>query len=177
MSVATVRPARALLGVALVAFTATALAGCGDAPATPPGAHVVEVQLTSQDKVLHKAGPNDSKIYGSNHLTGDGTVDGGDAVAVEMLATVNYTNGSGDFGGVITLTFADGSTLGLVMEDGAAVAATDTTDATFHSNLRVIGGTGAYVDAFGSGTFTGARKDALGGAVQATFTLQVTPWA
>ncbi|MDO8388917.1 MAG: hypothetical protein Q7V57_00385 [Actinomycetota bacterium] len=161
--------------VLLVALgAASALTACGDAPVVPEGAQVVSVQLTSQDKVLHTVGPDDSKIYGSNHLTGDGTVDGEGAVQVEMLATVNYTDGSGDFGGVITFTFADGSSLGVLMEDGAAVAATDTTEATFHSGLRVIGGTGSLVNAHGSGTFVGTRKEALGGAVEATFTLSYT---
>lgn len=174
MSLVRTRPFARTLAVFVAVGAASALAACGDAPVTPEGAQVVTVQLTSQDKVLHTVGPDDSKIYGSNHLTGEGAVDGGDAVQVEMLATVNYTNGSGDFGGVITFTFDDGSTLGVLMEDGAAVAATDTTEATFHSNLRVIGGSGALVDAHGTGTFVGTRKEALGGAVEATFTLSYT---
>jgi hypothetical protein len=103
---------------------------------------------------------------------GDGT-DGTEAVNVEMLATVNYTNGSGDFDGVITFTYADGSTLGFDMVDGSTVAATDTTDATFHSELEVIGGTGRYVNTTGTGTFDGSRKDALGGAVEMTFALRL----
>ena len=111
-------------------------------------------------------------VYGSNHLVGDGT-DGTEAVNVEMLATVNYTNGSGDFDGVITFTYADGSTLGFDMVDGSTVAATDTTDATFHSELEVIGGTGRYVNTTGTGTFDGSRKDALGGAVEMTFALRL----
>ncbi|MEI7547181.1 MAG: hypothetical protein WCK21_03870 [Actinomycetota bacterium] len=168
------RSLRRLVGAALVVLGTAAVTACGDAPATPAGARVVTVKLASQDKVLHKVGPGESKIYGTNHLTGDGTLDDGVAVKVDMQATVDYTNGSGDFGGVITFTFADGSTLGVVMENGAATAATDTTDATFHSGLHVIGGTGALVNARGSGSFVGARKEALGGAVDATFTLQYT---
>jgi len=165
---------RRVVSAVLAVGSVAGLAACGDAPATPEGAQVIVVQLTSQDRVLHTVGPADSKIYGSNHLTGVGTVDGGEAVQVEMLATVNYTNGSGDFGGVITLTFADGSTLGLLMERGAAVAATDTTEATFHSGLSVIGGSGSLANAGGSGTFVGTRKEALGGAVEATFTVSIT---
>jgi len=174
MSLAHRRPLRAAVALLVAVGAGGALAACGDAPVTSADAQVITVQLTSQDRVLHTVGPGESKIYGSNHLTGEGTLDGTGDVQVEMLATVNYTNGSGDFGGVITFTFADGSTLGVVMVNGAAEAATDTTEATFHSGLRVIGGTGAMVDAAGSGTFVGTRKEALGGAVEATFTLSIT---
>lgn len=174
MSLACHRPRRAAAALIAALGAVVSLAACGDAPVVPEGAQVITVQLTSQDRVLHTVGRDDSKIYGSNHLTGDGAVDGGDAVQVEMLATVNYTDGSGDFGGVITFTYADGSTLGVVMEGGAAEAATDTTEATFHSALRVIGGTGALLDASGTGTFVGTRKEALGGAVEATFTLSIS---
>lgn len=132
----------------------------------------VTVLATSAEKVLHTVGASGEHVYGSNHLVGDGT-DGTEAVNVEMLATVNYTNGSGDFDGVITFTYADGSTLGFDMVDGSTVAATDTTDATFHSELQVIGGTGRYVNTTGTGTFDGSRKDALGGAVEMTFALRL----
>ena len=132
----------------------------------------VTVLTTSKEKVLHTVGASGENVYGSNHLVGDGT-DGTEAVNVEMLATVNYTNGSGDFDGVITFTYADGSTLGFDMVDGSTVAATDTTDATFHSELEVIGGTGRYVNTTGTGTFDGSRKDALGGAVEMTFALRL----
>ena len=176
MSVQLARPARALAALLLAGTVVTGLASCGDAPEVPAGAHVITVQLTSQDKVIHAVGPNESKIYGANHLTGEGTLDGGETVQVEMLATVNYVNGSGAFDGVITFTFTDGSTLGVVMRNGVAAAATDTTDATFRSSLSVIGGTGTFEQASGSGSFEGARKEALGGAVDATFTLQLPNW-
>jgi len=131
--------------------------------------HVVKVDLTSVDKVLHTVGANDAGVYGANHLTGSGTDSDGSKVDVELLALVNYKNGSGSFDGVLTLTFADGDTLGLKLVGGKTVAATDTTDATFKSTLAVIDGTGEHLGATGKGLFSGARKDALGGVVQATF--------
>lgn len=128
----------------------------------------VTVLTTSKEKVLHTAGVSGEHVYGFNHLVGDG-ISGTDPVNVEMLATVNYTNGSGDFDGVVTFTYTDGSTLGFQMVDGSTTAATDTTDAIFHSELTVIDGTGRFAGARGTGTFDGARKDALGGAVDMTF--------
>lgn len=132
----------------------------------------ITVLATSSEKVLHTSGASGEHVYGWNRLVGDGT-SGTDVVNVEMLATVNYTNGSGDFDGVITFTYPDGSTLGFDMVGGATVASTDTTEATFHSDLVVISGTGKYATAAGTGTFDGSRKDALGGAVEMTFALRI----
>jgi hypothetical protein len=134
---------------------------------------VITVLTTSAQKILHTAGASGEHVYGWNRLVGDGT-NGTDTVNVEMLATVNYTNGSGDFDGVITFTYPDGSTIGFDMVGGSTVAATDTTEATFHSDLVVIAGTGTYASATGTGTFDGSRKDALGGAVEMTFALRLS---
>jgi len=38
----------------------------------------------------------------------------------------------------------------------------------------VIAGTGTYASATGTGTFDGSRKDALGGAVEMTFSLHLS---
>ena len=141
------------------------------APSAPT--QTITVLTTSTEKVLHTVGASGEHVYGWNRLMGDGTSET-EAVSVEMLATVNYTNGSGDFDGVITFTYTDGSTLGFDMVGGSTVAATDTTDATFHSDLVVIGGTGRYATSTGTGTFDGSRKDALGGAVEMTFALRLT---
>lgn len=153
----------------LTGCSSSSTATSADTTAAPTGpTRVVTALTTSVDKVLHTVGVSGEHVYGFNHLAGDGT-SGAGAVKVEMLATVNYTNGSGDFDGVITITYPDASTLGFRMVDGSTVAATDTTDATFHSEIEVIDGSGAYAGATGSGTFDGTRKDALGGAVDMTF--------
>jgi hypothetical protein len=168
--------------VALLAIASLGLAsGCSSASSASNATtsttvsaptQTITVLTTSTEKVLHTAGASGEHVYGWNRLVGDGT-NGTDTVNVEMLATVSYTNGSGDFDGVITFTYPDGSTLGFDMVDGSTVAATDTTDATFHSDLKVIAGTGRYVTATGTGTFDGSRKDALGGAVEMTFALRL----
>lgn len=180
---------RGLLSAAALALIATVplVSGCtsssesADAAGTttsvvaPVAAdtQVVTVLTTSVEKNLHTAGVAGEHVYGFNHLAGTGR-DGTDAVGVEMLATVDYTNGSGDFDGVITLTYPDGATVGFRMVDGSTTAATDTTEAIFHSELTVIDGTGRLAGARGSGTFDGARKDALGGAVDMTFRFQLS---
>ena len=170
-------PAVALLAIASLGLTS----GCSSASSASNATtsttvsaptQTITVLTTSTEKVLHTSGASGEHVYGWNRLVGDGA-SGTDLVNVEMLATVNYTNGSGSIAGVITFTYPDGSTIGFDMGKGTAVAASDTTDATFHSDLVVIAGTGKYATATGTGTFDGSRKDALGGAVEMTFALRI----
>jgi len=165
------RRSRFLLAVAGVVALGASVTGCSDGATSMH--HVVKVDIESIDKVLHKVGADDANVYGFNHLTGAGTDSDGSKVDVEMLATVDYNKGTGPFEGVLTFTFANGDTLGMRMVSGKTVAATDTTDATFASKLEVIDGTGGHLGSSGKGTFVGARKDALGGLVQATFDMNV----
>jgi hypothetical protein len=161
----------------LAAFAAATLlvfTGCGsDSSDETTSATRVEISapLTSADSRLSTVNTNDSTTYGWNLLDGTAEVDGA-AVQVEMLGNVNYVAGSGEFFGFVTFTFGDDSTLATRMQ-GEAVAATDTSNASFSSTLTIIGGTGAYTDATGDGTFTGERRDILGGPVDATFVLMV----
>lgn len=164
------RPFTSLLIGALAVFSASALASCSDD--APAADLAVTVQLTSQNRVLHKVGVDDEKIYGWNQLTGTTQV-GTEVVSVEMLGEVDYVNGSGSFAGFVTFTFPDQSTLATRMTGGKAVAATDTTEATFSATLEVIDGTGRYLGAKGKGTFTGTRKDALGGDVVSDLSLDL----
>ena len=161
---------RRALAAALLSVLPLSLAACGDGRATTP--LVVEVSLTSQYKNLHKAGAGDSIVYGWNDLEGDTEVNG-EKVHVQLLGSVEYTNGGGPFGATTTFSFADGSTLAVASVDGRATAKTDTSDATFSSLLRVIGGSGRYVGASGRGVMTGRRNDTLGGVVEMTFDLKL----
>jgi hypothetical protein len=158
--------------LAFFAATAVVALGASCSPERSTTTVTVDVLLKSQQKSLHKVGQDGRSLYGSNYLVGDGTANG-EKVTVEMQAIVDYTNGGGAFDGVITLTFADGATLGLRMFDGAATAKTDTTSARFRSLLSVIDGTGTYLGTAGRGTFTGERMDAIGGAVQTHFALRL----
>lgn len=159
-----------LLGL-LALLSGSLLVACSDDAAAPDLS--VSVQLTSQNRYLHKVGVDEEKIYGWNQLIGTTQV-GDEVVQVELLGEVDYVNGSGTFAGFLTFTFPDQSMLGMRMSAGKAVAATDTTEASFSSNLEVIDGTGRYLGAKGKGTFTGTRKDALGGDVVSMFSLDLT---
>ena len=131
----------------------------------------LETTLSSQARTLYQVGPGNESTYGWNRLTGTSALNG-QPVSIEMLATVDYTKGNGPFSGVVTFTFADGSTLGVSMV-GSTTAEPNGTDAAFASTLGVIGGTGQYVNTTGYGTFTGTRSAALGTDVGAVFTLQL----
>ena len=133
----------------------------------------LETTLSSQSRTLYQVGPGNGSTYGWNRLTGASSLNG-QPVSIEMLATVDYTSGNGPFSGVVTFTFADGSTIG-VSTVGSTVAQPNGTDASFASTLGVIGGTGQYVNTTGYGTFTGTRSAALGTDVGAVFTLQLRP--
>jgi quercetin dioxygenase-like cupin family protein len=131
----------------------------------------ITTDLESQSRNLHTVGTDGSATYGWNQLLGTATVDG-QPVGVEMLGNVNYVKGSGPLFGFITYTFADGSTLGVQMQ-GAATATSNGDGTSFAATLGVIGGTGRYAAATGSGVFTGSRSAALGTTVSATFELNV----
>jgi quercetin dioxygenase-like cupin family protein len=133
----------------------------------------LEGTLASQSRTLYQVGPGNESTYGWNRLTATSSLNG-QPVSIEMLATVDYTLGNGPFSGVVTFTFADGSTLGVSMV-GSTTAQANGTDASFASTLGVIGGTGQYLNTTGYGTFTGTRSAALGTDVGAVFTLQLRP--
>jgi hypothetical protein len=173
-------PAVALLAIASLGLTS----GCSSASGTSNAAtsttaasaptQTITVLTTSTEKVLHTAGASGEHIYGWNRLVGDGT-NGTDTVNVEMLATVNYTNGSGGLDGVVTFTYPDGSTLAFMMVGGSTAVAANGTGAVFHSELEMIGGTGKYVTATGTGTFDGSRKSNLvGEGDEMTFALRIS---
>ncbi|MFN8025713.1 MAG: cupin domain-containing protein [Acidimicrobiia bacterium] len=165
-------------GKTAVVLNLTALIQTGAPLATPAGTGAgtgtgatqleVTADLQSQSKLTHTVGASNEKTYGWNDLVGTATVDG-QPVAVDLQGTVDYTNGSGPFGEFVTFTFADGSVLATRMQ-GAATAATDGAT-TFEATMSVIGGTGKYATATGSGVFTGSRTGDLGAPVQVKFAL------
>jgi cupin domain len=166
-------------GKKTVVIEAASLLHDGAPLATPFGTDAtgdtvkLETTLSSQSRTLYQTGPGNESTYGWNRLTGTSTLNG-QPVSIEMLATVEYTKGSGPFSGVVTFAFADGSTVGVSMV-GATTAQPNGTDASFASTLGVIGGTGQYANTAGYGTFTGTRSAALGTDVGAVFTLQLRP--
>jgi len=152
-----------------------ALAGCGGSSSggsklvTNPNV-TFSVDETSISKNI-KTVNNGAGTVGSNQLTGTTTV-GSSSATVEVMANVIYTNGSGPFFGIMAVTLGDGSILTARM-DGNAVLNSVTNVTAFDCKLTVVGGTGQYLNATGSGIFTGTRSTALGGAVHMDVQLSV----
>lgn len=140
--------------------------------ATQPGVELrAEMSLSSDFSVLQKVGPDETQTYGWNRLVGNTTSNLGEFDVV-MLGNVNYVAGSGPFFGFLTLTAANGDMLSLQMDGSAQVE--DDGSTKLSSKLIVIGGTGAYVNAGGSGSFTGMRIAEVGAPIEFTMTVGVT---
>ncbi len=128
--------------------------------------------VTSVDTELNEL-PGDI-VYGWNELRGT-TRWGNRSARLRFLGEVNYVDGSGPFGGFVTVTHRNGTQLAWRVT-GTAVSppGPGTKDAIFTGTVRVIGGSGRYTGATGVGTMTGSRTASLGGAVTLTFTVTVT---
>ncbi len=125
------------------------------------------VILTSQQTVLEQVGAGGDTTYGWNQLTGTASSASGD-IGVTLLGNVVYTNGEGPFFGFLTLEFASLSTVGLRIDGRATKGSDGVTELA--AKMKVIGGNAALTGAKGTGSFSGSRRDDLGGAVE----LQVT---
>lgn len=132
--------------------------------------HEVHFDLVSTERTLHKVGANEEVLYGWNHLEAQTSIDG-EAVAVELQAGVEYLNGVGPCEGLFTLTFPDDSVIAAAFTDCRAAAASGDSGARFASGIRVIGGSGRFVDVRGSGSYTGERREEIGGAVRSRLVL------
>jgi len=164
---------RAALAIA-TALAATALIGAAPAQAASATKNLTfDVDLTSSGTVLETL-PGDI-TYGWNDLSGP-TRWGKQAASMRFLGSVDYVSGTGPFGGLVTITRADGTKIGLSVS-GWATSPSDqagTANATFRGTVTIIGGTGPYAGATGTGTMKGYRKSALGSPVELTFALTVS---
>ncbi|MEI7999940.1 MAG: cupin domain-containing protein [Actinomycetes bacterium] len=158
----------------VVTVTAALLANTAGL-STPVGAAVAGTAvagtfpLALDAKTTNTVGPAGSRSYGTVVEQGDTTI-GGEAVRLDLTAQINYTDGSGPWTGLMTLTWPDGTTLGGTIQ-GATVATNDG-GASFVGTIGVIGGTGRFAGATGgSGTYVGSRPGALGSPITATIDL------
>ncbi len=160
--------------VATLAATAlVALAGFTGVPAQAAKAKtlVFEVDLTSAGTTLETL-PGDV-TYGWNDLQGP-TRWGKSSAQMRFLGNVDYVSGTGPFGGFVTVTRADGVKIAFSVSGWSTSPETSgTANAKFRGTLTVIGGTGPYAKATGTGTMEGYRKSALGSPVELTFSVVV----
>jgi len=159
--------------VLAAALAATALTGTTPAQAKPATKNLTfAVDLTSAGTVLETL-PGEI-TYGWNDLRGP-TRWGKQDAALRFLGSVDYVNGTGPFGGFVTVTRADGVKLAFSVSGWATTPSNQegTANATFRGTITVIGGSGPYAGATGVGTMTGYRKAALGSPVELTFSLTV----
>lgn len=169
------RPPRLFNSLAILAALAMLLVG-----AIAPAQAATRSERIELRTVFSSTGTTLQKLpggitYGWNHLVA-GTKWGGQDATVDFLGDVSYVNGTGPFNGYITITRADGATLGLRVAGSAlSLASAGTSDARFSGNVTVIGGDGPYAGATGIGTMTGSRAAALGSPVTMTFRLTVVP--
>lgn len=160
--------------VAVLAATAlVGLAGLAGSPAQAAKSKVLvfDVDLTSSGTTLETL-PGDV-TYGWNDLSGP-TRWGKSSAQMRFLGSVDYVSGTGPFGGFVTVTRADGVKLALSVSGWATSPETSgTANASFRGTVTVIGGTGPYAKATGTGTMEGYRKAALGSPVELTFSVVV----
>lgn len=158
----------------LAAVSLVALGGLVGAPAQAAKSKnlVFNVDLTSSGTTLETL-PGEI-TYGWNDLRGP-TRWGKKDAALRFLGSVDYVNGTGPFGGFVTVTRADGVKLAFSVSGWATTPADQegTANATFRGTVTVIGGTGPYAKATGTGTMDGYRKAALGSPVELTFSVTV----
>lgn len=158
---------------ALAATSLIALAGLAAAPAQAAKSKtlVFDVDLTSAGTTLETL-PG-GVTYGWNDLRGP-TRWGKSPAQLRFLGNVDYVNGTGPFGGFVTVTRSDGVRIAFSVSGWSTSPETSgTANATFRGTLTVIGGTGPYAKATGTGTMEGYRKAALGSPVELTFSAVV----
>ena len=160
--------------VVLIATTLVALVGLAGIPAKAAKAKVLvfDVDLVSTGTTLETL-PGEV-TYGWNDLQGP-TRWGKSGAQMRFLGSVDYVNGTGPFGGFVTVTRADGVKIGLSVSGWATTPSDEqgTANAKFRGTVTVIGGSGPYAKATGTGTMQGYRKAALGSPVELTFSVTV----
>lgn len=157
--------------LAAVALVATAGLVGTPAQAAKSKTLVFDVDLTSAGTTLETL-PGDV-TYGWNDLRGP-TRWGKSAAQMRFLGNVDYVSGTGPFGGFVTVTRADGVKIAFSVSGWSTSPETSgTANAKFRGTLTVIGGTGPYAKATGTGTMEGYREAALGSPVELTFSVVV----
>jgi len=131
----------------------------------------IEMASVQTDLHLQKVGPESNEQYGFGILHGETSLNG-QKVLVELQCGIDYTNGSGPFMGFWTFTFPNGDVLAFDYT-GEATSDLQSGERSIAGTARVIGGTGAYVDATGTATITGSSNTSVGKNASYNFTFHV----
>jgi hypothetical protein len=172
----TPRPLRraALLLTSAAALLALAMPASA-APAAAPDRVLQTVTLRT---VVSSAGSTLETLpggvtYGWNDLRGSTRWAGRNA-QIRFLGDVDYRRGTGNFNGYVTVTRNDGARLAFRVVGWAEAKDPDTAETAFTGTIRILGGTGEYRGARGTGTMTGYRSAQLGSPVNMRFALTVS---
>lgn len=127
---------------------------------------VLPAELVVTSKDIATVGPESLQTLGTAVEEGSGILEGVGGGLTGVRATlnatflVNYISGNGTWNAVMTMTFADGSTISGTMS-GATIATKDG-GAVFGGTIGVVGGTGIYRGVTGgTGTYSGSRSGEL----------------
>jgi hypothetical protein len=163
---------RILAAVGVVSLIATIGLVGSPAQAARTTTLTFNVDLVSTGTTLQTL-PGDI-TYGWNDLQGP-TRWGKSSAQMRFLGSVDYVDGTGPFGGFVTVTRADGVSIAFSVTGWATTPSDEegTANARFRGTLTVIGGTGPFAGAKGTGTMKGYRKAALGSPVELSFTAVV----
>lgn len=168
----------------VVILTAALIAdGAGLSTPVGTGATGTEFAISTstavtEDRLITIPTPAGPRLLGTAVETANATIGAGPAkgesVTVSLAEQITYINGAGPWSAILTLTFADGSTL--VSSVSGATIPTAQGGATFAATVQVLAGTGRYAGATGgTGTYTGGRPGPLGStALPTTISLRVT---
>jgi hypothetical protein len=156
-------------GLIATIMTVLSLGFIAPATAAPKGEKIIFLtEFVSEATTLNTL--QGGYTYGWNYLTGATKISGKPG-KVQFLGAVNYENGSGPFGGFVTVTLDNGSILGLAVDgQGLSLAqGSGNADARFSGSIKVISGSGDFKGAQGMGAMTGSRASTLGSPVVMKF--------
>lgn len=149
------------------------LSACGsDSAATQTQSFTLEfVNTATEGKNFVRSIEDDGSSiqYGTLVFEGPGTfVD--QKVETEILAYLNYVDGTGPSGGYLTITTVDEDSLVFSL---SLTAANKNDRFEISGRADVIGGTGRFADVTGSGSGVGVRNGPVGSDVEWTLTLDL----
>ena len=159
-----------LAALVLATVASLSVAACSNDGQDTGTRYTVAVTLDTADApllVINEVGANKEHRYGEARLVGKADL-AGKQVEVELLAILNYRNGNGPFSGFWTFTADNGDRLGFTYSGEA-----EQRDGVgrLRATVKVIAGTGQFVNVTGQGTVEGERSGEFGSGTAIAYTL------